>query len=94
MAGSVDRTPGYWQAPAKTEIHTLYRALLETPTKAWNKEEAGSYMLLNVKGDIQIFSEMMKKSFDEHGETELYTLELHLLDHVVEDLKSLEALMC
>lgn len=40
-------------------------------------------MALDVKSDSQRLKEMMKKSFDKHFETELYTLRFHLLDHNV-----------
>lgn len=40
----------------------------------------------NFRVEGQKFKELVKETFDAHCEAELYTLELHSLDHVVEEL--------
>lgn len=92
VAGIVDCATRYLQFASMTRVHEKYTVLVNRLTKDCNQKEVRLNILFDVKGEIQRLAEMMKKSFDEHFVTGLYTAKVYFLDCIVENLKTLGSL--
>lgn len=82
----------YAQSALKIRVQTMYTDLVNKPAEFWDVEEVCSEVLAYVTGSNQTLKYMMQKTFDNHGESGLYTSKFYSLHQFLEELKTFGSL--